>query len=85
LAYKLLIDSKIIKDLKNIDKKWQTKIVDTIKGKLVENPYNGKKLVGDLSHYYRFRVGNYRIIYEIIENETTVIVIKVGHRKNIYG
>lgn len=85
MAYKLLIDSKVIKDLKNIDKKWQTKIVDTIKGKLVENPYNGKKLAGDLSHYYRFRVGNYRIIYEIIENETTVIVIKVGHRKNIYG
>jgi mRNA interferase RelE/StbE len=81
LTYKLLIDSKVIKDLKSIDRKWQVKIIDTIKGKLIKNPYYGKKLAGDLSRYYRVRVVNYRIIYEIVEDEKTVIIVKVGHKK----
>jgi len=41
-------------------------------------------LVGDLSPYYRLRVGDYRVLYEIIENEVMVIVVKIKHRKNVY-
>ncbi|MDM8567873.1 type II toxin-antitoxin system RelE/ParE family toxin, partial [Candidatus Halobeggiatoa sp. HSG11] len=52
--------------------------------KLVKNPYAGKKLVGNLSEYYRYRVGNYRIIYEIIEEDIVVVIIKIKHRKDIY-
>jgi mRNA interferase RelE/StbE len=84
LAYKLVIDDKVTKDLKKIDKSWQRKILDVIKTKLIEDPYHGKKLVGDLSPYYRYRVGDYRIIYEIIDEEVVVIVIKVKHRKESY-
>ncbi len=82
--YKLLIDDKVVKDLQKIDHAWRVKILVSIKTKLVENPYLGKKLVGDLSPYYRLRVGDYRVLYEIIENKVMVIVVKVKHRKNVY-
>ncbi len=84
MAYKILIDSKVIKDLKKIDKSWQTKIVDTIKNKLAKNPYIGKKLIGDLSKYYRLRVGDYRVIYSINEKVVTIEIIKISHRKDVY-
>ena len=82
--YKLLIDDKVVKDLKKIDHNWRAKILIAIKTKVVENPYLGKKLVGDLSPYYRLRVGDYRVLYEIIENKVMIIVVKVKHRKNVY-
>ena len=82
--YKLLIDDKVVKDLKKIDHNWRAKILIAIKTKLVENPYLGKKLVGNLSPYYRLRVGDYRVLYEIIENKVMIIVVKVKHRKNVY-
>lgn len=84
MAYKLLFDDKIRKDLKKIDKHWQKKILEAIKTKLQEDPYIGKKLVGELSSYYRYRVNDYRVIYEIIEDEIILIIIKIKHRKDVY-
>jgi len=74
----------VIKDLKKIDKTWQQKIIQTIETTLTTQPYSGKKLVGNLSDYFRLRVGDYRIIYEIIDDVVTVEVIKIKHRKDIY-
>ena len=82
--YKIFFDDKVIKDLKKIDKTWQTKIIQKIETVLTKNPYNGKKLVGNLSDYYKLRVGNYRIIYKIIDSKVSVEVIKIKHRKDIY-
>lgn len=82
--YKLFIDDKVVKDLRKIDKTWQTKIIANIKTKLVKDPYLGKKLVGDLSPYYRYRVGDYRVLYEIVESKVFIIVVKIKHRKNVY-
>ena len=84
MKYKLLFDDKVTKDLKKIDKQWQKKILEVITNKLIYNPYIGKKLVGDLSQYYRYRVNDYRIIYEIMENEIILVVIKIKHRKDVY-
>jgi len=66
--YKLLIDDKVVKDLQKIDRVWRAKILVVMKTKLIETSYLGKKLVGDLSPYYRLRVGDYRVLYEVIEN-----------------
>lgn len=82
--YKLRFDDKVIKDLRNIDKTWQSRIVSSIKTRLAENPYLGKKLVGDLSPYYRYRIGDYRVLYEIVDKELVIIVVKIKHRKNVY-
>ncbi len=84
LTYKLVFDDKVIKDLKSIDKAWQQRIIKAIKTKLVDNPFQGKRLVGELSPYYRYRVGGYRVIYEVQEQEVLVTVIKIRHRKEVY-
>ena len=84
LDYKLLFDDKVKKDLKKIDKTWQKKILKDITEKLIKDPYSGKKLVGDLSAFYMFRVGDYRVIYEIVENDVLITVIKIKHRKEVY-
>jgi len=79
--YKLLIDDKVEKDFRKIDNFWQRKILAAIKTKLVNNPYLAKKLVGDLSPYYRYRVGDYRVLYEVINTKLIIVVVKIKHRK----
>jgi mRNA interferase RelE/StbE len=51
------------------------------------NPFNGqniKKLNGELSDFYRYRIGNYRIIYEIFKNKKQVHIDMIIERKNAY-
>ena len=71
---------------KNIEKLDQS-IKQVIK-KAVEslslNPYRGKPLAYELSGLYSFRTSDYRIIYRIKEKEILIIVITIGHRKEIY-
>jgi len=45
---------------------------------------HGKALVGDRSGQWRYRIGNYRLICEIKDNEVIILVLEVGHRKGIY-
>lgn len=52
---------------------------------LLENPQQrGKALTGNLEDLWRFRVGDYRIICELEKDYLRVLVLKVGHRKEIY-
>jgi len=84
LLYTLQIDDKVIKDLRKIDKTWQKRILSKMKTTLTSNPHSGKKLVGNLSPFWRIRVGDYRIIYDIQDEIVTVEVIKIKHRKEVY-
>ena len=71
------------KELQAIDKPERLRIAETI-DELCENPYRGSALKGDLSGLRRLRVGAYRVVYEIRENELIVLVIAVGHRRDVY-
>ncbi len=51
---------------------------------LGENPYLGIRLVGELSGYWKDRVGKYRIIYQIDETKKTIIMYDVDLRKRVY-
>ncbi len=44
----------------------------------------GKSLSGDLSSFWRYRVGDYRIICELHDERLCVLVVRVGHRRDIY-
>jgi mRNA interferase RelE/StbE len=54
--------------------------------RLKKNPRGGnvKKLSGKLSGYYRYRVGEYRVIYNIVEAEQKVFVLIIAHRSEAY-
>jgi mRNA interferase RelE/StbE len=52
--------------------------------RLAETPFppGASKLQGEPGH--RIRVGDYRIVYDVLHNELTVLVIRIGHRREIY-
>ena len=50
-----------------------------------ENPKRfGKALTGNLKEFWRYRIGDYRLVCEIQENNLTIIAIKVSHRRDVY-
>ena len=50
-----------------------------------ENPrLHGKSLVGDKSGQWRYRIGDYRLICEIHDEEITILVLEAGHRREVY-
>lgn len=51
---------------------------------LVENPRLGKPLHGELVHFWSYRVGDYRVVYEIRDEALIVLVVMLGHRREIY-
>lgn len=51
----------------------------------LDNPrYNGKMMQGEYSEYYRYRVGQFRLICSIEDTKMLITVIKLGHRKDVY-
>lgn len=82
--FKVLIDELIIKkDFKKIDTTGQQRIIKTIRKKLTIKPKEfGKPLAGDLKGYWKLRIGEYRVIYEIEEEKVLVYVILVGYRRD---
>ena len=49
-----------------------------------ENPIIGIKLHGELEEYYKFRVGDYRIVYSFDSKKSVVNVVKIEHRQGVY-
>lgn len=66
--------------LSGLQKKLMMKAIDS----LATNPYHGFALRRELKGFYKLRVGDYRIIYDVKRETVTVIIIADGHRKNIY-
>ena len=81
--YKIFFKESVEKDLRSIPKKDLKKILTRIEALAQEpRPQGYEKLSGQ--EKYRIRQGTYRIIYSIQEQELTVWVVKVGHRKDVY-
>lgn len=70
--------------LKKLDKSIQDRIIQKVE-KLRENPQLGVPLIGHLSGLRKLRIGQYKVIYNIIEQRLVVVVLDIGHRKNIYN
>lgn len=74
------------KQLKKLDKQWQEAILnylDTVVS--LDNPRSrGKPLRGNKKDFWRYRVGDYRILCDIQENNFVVLVLVIGHRKEVY-
>ena len=81
--YKLEFKASVAKDLRSIPKKDVKRILNKIET-LVENPrpVGSQKLTSQ--EKYRIRQGAYRIIYEILDSKLIVLVVKAGHRREIY-
>ena len=83
--YKVVWESSAKKDLTKLDKKLAYKIKNKVETYLVQAPISlGKPLIYEYKGFYRYRFSDYRVIYEIKEKELIILVVKVGHRKEVY-
>ena len=84
--YTILFRKSARKEFQKLPKKIQSKVTEALMF-LSLNPYTEllqiKKLKGP-EDLYRIRIGNYRVIYTIENKKLTVIVVKIGHRKEVY-
>ncbi len=82
-GYSIFFKKSVEKDLSGIPKKDLRKILERIKN--LENdprPPCSEKLTGQ--ERYRLRQGRYRIVYSIQDDELTVWIVTIGHRKDVY-
>lgn len=83
VVYNLKIKRSAAKELEKIQKADRLRIIDRIQSLTTDaRPHGSKKLSGE--EKYRIRQGNYRILYQIYENIVTVVVVKIGHRRDVY-
>ena len=84
MIYKIHVKRSAAKALKNIPKKDRKRITDKIDS-LSENLPNPAttKMQGN-NPFHKIRVGNYRIIYEIQNDDLVILILKIGHRKDVY-
>lgn len=87
MIYEISTTEKFDKALKKLDRQTQRIIKAWIEKNLIncENPrIHGKALTSNRSGQWRYRVGDYRILAEIYDNKLVLILVDVGHRRDIY-
>ena len=81
--YTLIYSSAALKQLEKLDKPLQERILSTLERlRIRPESCNIKKLIG--MEGYRLRVGNYRIIFDMEKDKLLILILKIGHRKQIY-
>ena len=88
MNYKVEFTLHALKDLKRLDRHTAALILGWIRKNLenCENPrLHGKGLSANRSGEWRYRVGDYRILAKIDDNKITILVLNVGHRRDIYS
>ena len=82
MSYEIIFTDTSRKQFKKFEKDIQERIIKAIERIRIRPEAHIKKLVGDPG--YRLRVGEYRIILDIEKEKLIILVIKIGHRKNVY-
>ncbi len=81
--YKLLFKKSVAKDLRSLPKKDIKRLLERVEALAVDpRGFGSKKLSGQ--QYYRVRQGSYRIVYEIVDDQLIVHVIRIANRAKSY-
>ena len=87
MKYTVVFSKEALKDIKKLDKHTAALIIGWIRKNLegCENPrLHGKGLTANLSGKWRYRVGDYRLLAEIQDEKVVILMLRVGHRSDIY-
>lgn len=87
MKYSVVFTTEAKKTLKKLDKHISSLIISWIEKNLqnCENPRaKGKGLTANRSGQWRYRIGDYRLICEIKDDELIILALSVGHRKEVY-
>jgi mRNA interferase RelE/StbE len=87
LAWTIEFSQTARRQIRRIDKLWQLRILQYLDAKVARraDPRSlGKPLRGDKHGFWRYRVGDYRIICQIEDNTLVILVVTLGHRGKVY-
>jgi len=82
VTYVVLLHPKAVKELEDVDEPMRGRIKELLKELGSDPKAMGKQLKH--SEYWSLRVGDYRALYEILVERRQVIILFIGHRKNVY-
>lgn len=87
MVWTINYSDRALKSLRKMDKQNARRIVDFMDLRIAvaaDPRQSGKALKGDLGEFWRYRVGDYRILCEIRDNELIILVATIGHRREVY-
>jgi mRNA interferase RelE/StbE len=85
MVWKVELAASAAKELEKLDRPVAERIIKFLKDRVSKDPKAiGEALKGKLAEFRRYRVGDYRIICEIQDEKVTVMVVKIGHRREVY-
>ena len=87
MAWRIEWDQRALRDAESLDHEVRKRITRYLRERIAtdENPRRfGKPLTGDKAGLWRYRVGDYRMVCRIEQERLVVLVITVGHRKEVY-
>ena len=87
MKYEVKFSDSALKQLKKLDKYTAKLIMSWVHKNLIgcDNPrVHGKGLTSNKSGYWRYRVGDYRLIADIQEDQVLILIVNVGHRSVVY-
>jgi mRNA interferase RelE/StbE len=82
--YRIQFARSVFKDLKGLPKEAQNKAFEIVHNLLADDPFIGKPLTGEYKGLWKFRFGNYRIIYSIEKFRLIILILRIRHRKEVY-
>lgn len=85
MSFRIVWNKEALDDLKRLDKPIRKKIFDKVETYLAQDPVNiGKALAENFTGLYRYRYGDYRVIYALDLAENIMTILEAGHRRDIY-
>ncbi len=83
MSYSVRIKRSATRELAQITRRDRERLVYAV-DRLREQPHVGYPLKGDLRGLRRIRVGDYRVVYEVLDDELVVLVVRITHRREAY-
>ena len=82
MVYKITFKKSVAKDLKKIDHFEADRILKKISSELSKQAEKSPELKGQFAGLRKYRIGNYRVVYAIIDD--SVLILRIKHRKDVY-
>ncbi|MEY0026884.1 type II toxin-antitoxin system RelE/ParE family toxin [Providencia rettgeri] len=87
MVWTINYSERALKSLRKMDKQNAPRIIDFMELRIaaLDDPrQSGKSLKGELGEFWRYRIGDYRVLCEIKDDELIILAATIGHRKEVY-
>lgn len=86
MAWRIEYTDTALRQLRKLDRTAAGRILDFLDDRVAagEPRATGKSLSGTLGTFWRYRIGDFRVVCDIRDEVLTVLVVRVGHRKDVY-